>query len=200
MNPLTMPDRQQSSPMNNPVVQELLELDDYREGNWCIPQDEARLLYLLARLHQSKSILEVGTSIGFSTLHLALATSQVNGLVTTIDASAERQQIAKGYLEKAGLLQSVCFIQNDALTAITALQKQDAHFDLMFLDARKSEYLAYWEAAKTLLGVDGLLVADNTTSHQDAMEDFIEAITDSPDWMSIQLETPNGLIVAQKMC
>jgi predicted O-methyltransferase YrrM len=174
------------------LEQDLERLKDH----WCLPREDARLLYLLARSCGCRRILEIGTSIGYSTLHLAQAMQETNGQVVSIDASGERQAEARRHLEAAGLAERVTLLTGDALTVLAQLQQAGERFDLMFLDARKSEYKAYWQVAETLLTPEGLLLADNTRSHRQAMRDFIEAVENAPDWVASDLETPNGLLVA----
>ncbi|MEM0951391.1 MAG: class I SAM-dependent methyltransferase [Cyanobacteria bacterium P01_H01_bin.74] len=187
----------------NPVIQRLTKAEDEREANWCLPEDEAKLLYLLASIHQSSKIIELGTSIGYSTLHLALATQPFNGVVHTIDASDERQGTAKKNLADAGVLPNVRFILGDALDALNGLKeeavKKASLFDFIFLDAKKSEYVQYLALANALIRPRGLLVADNTVSHQSEMTDFIQAIQQSENWIVSHMQTANGLIIAQKI-
>jgi predicted O-methyltransferase YrrM len=183
----------------NPVIARL-EADEARlKAHWSLPREDARLLYLLARLGGFQRMLEVGTSIGYSTLHLALAASRQYGRVTTIDASADRQSQAADHLKEAGLAQFTTFITGDALTVLAELEHAGQPFDLIFLDARKSEYISYLDFAEKVLSPGGLLVADNTRSHRPQMADFIERITRSPLWETCDMETPNGFVLARRL-
>jgi len=183
----------------NPVI-ERLETDPARlKAHWSLPKEDARLLYLLARIGRYRHILEVGTSIGYSALHLALAASQQQGEVTSIDASPERQEQASTHLEEAGLSACVSLLCGDALTRLEELAQAGRNFDLIFLDARKSEYLSYLDYAERMMLPGGLLVADNTRSHRTQMADFIGRITASPLWETSDLETPNGFVLARRI-
>jgi predicted O-methyltransferase YrrM len=144
-------------------------------------------------------MLEVGTSIGYSTLHLALAASNQAGHVTSLDASAERQAQASQHLQEAGLSSGVTLLTGDALTLLERLVCAGQHFDFIFLDARKSEYRQYLALAETLLLPGGMLLADNTRSHRKQMQDFIDAVTRSPAWETSDLETPNGFLLARRL-
>ncbi|MCE3234363.1 MAG: putative O-methyltransferase [Vampirovibrio sp.] len=182
----------------NTVIERLESDPDYLKSHWSLPREDARFLYLLARIGGFRRMLEVGTSVGYSTLHLAQAASAQNAHVTTIDASAERQAQALSHLREAGLDGWVNLLHGDALTVLKSLQAESQTFDLMFIDARKSEYLAYMEMAEQLLGPGGVLLADNTRSHRKQMANFIEAINASPGWETSDLETPNGFVLARK--
>lgn len=181
----------------HPIIEKLEQSPEHLQAHWCLPREEARFLYLLACIGSCRRLLEVGTSVGYSTLHLAQAASVTDGQVTTIDASAERQAEALENLKAAQLDGRVTLIQGDALTTLSALFTQGQRFDLMFIDARKSQYVAYLEWAEKLLESGGILLADNTRSHRHSMLDFIERIHQSAHWTVSDLETPSGLILAQ---
>ncbi|HEY9686129.1 MAG TPA: class I SAM-dependent methyltransferase [Coleofasciculaceae cyanobacterium] len=182
----------------SPVIERLEQNPAYLRENWSLPPDAARFLYLLARIGRFRNVLEVGTSVGYSTLHLAMAASRNEGRVTSIDASPERQAQAATHLQEAGLSDCVTLLEGDALETLARLQADRQVFDLMFLDARKSEYIDYLRCAETLLAPGGVLLADNTRSHREDMLDFIAAVTDTPDWITSDLDTSNGFILARK--
>lgn len=180
------------------VIQRLEERPEYLRSNWTLPPDAARFLYILARSCQIRQVLEIGTSIGYSTLHLAWAASETGGHVTTIDADPGRQGQAAQNLQEAGLSERVTLLTGDALSVLDGLQQQGARFDFMFLDARKSEYIQYLAYAEQLMPEGALLLADNTRSHRDEMVDFIQAISGSRHWVSCDMDTANGFILARK--
>lgn len=182
----------------NPVITRLEQTPDTLKSHWCLPKEEARFIYLLAMIGRMRRMLEVGTSIGYSTLHLAQAAAETDGQVVSIDASAERQAEALLHLQEAGLENRVTLLQGDALGRLAELEASAEPFDLMFIDARKSEYAEYLALAEKLLLPGGVLVADNTRSHREKMLDFVEAIHQSPVWEVSDLETPSGIILARK--
>jgi predicted O-methyltransferase YrrM len=157
-----------------------------------------QIIAFTGHVRGAKNILEVGTSIGYSTLWLALAAQQTNGVVHTIDAFAKRQDEAKANLQEAGLAEHVVWHLGDALETIQNLVSAGTLFDVVFLDAAKKEYLAYFEALHPFLSPTGLFIADNTQSHRNEMQPFVDAILAHPDYLAIDLDTPNGLIIAQK--
>jgi len=166
--------------------------------NWCLPPQAAKMLYLITKLSGARRILEVGTSIGYSTLHLALGISEIAGQVTCIDASPDRMTIAKKHFETAGLKDFIYPIISEAIPALEGLNQQGAAFDLAFLDAQKAEYLSYLRLIEPMMSTGGLLVADNTQSHRAEMQPFITEIMGSSAWEACDVETPNGFILARK--
>lgn len=178
------------------VISQLETDPDRLRANWSMPRESARLLYLMARIGQVERALEVGTSIGYSGLHLGLALAETGGQLDTIDASPERLSQARQHFEAAGLSDVIRIHQGDALPTLTKLPGKA--YDLMFIDARKSEYLDYFHHARRLLRPGGVLFADNTRSHRGEMADFIEAVTQHPDWETADLDTPNGFLLARQ--
>lgn len=183
----------------NAVIDRLERDDAYLKAHWCLPAEEARLLHLLVRVGGFRKLLEVGTSIGYSGLHLAQAVSANHGQLITIDASAERQAEALRHFEEAGLSPFVQLVCGDALMVLASLESRGEQFDFMFIDARKSQYSQYLACAERLLAPGGLLVADNTRSHREKMLDFIHTVQASPLWEVCDLETPTGLVLARKL-
>ena len=101
-------------------------------------------------------VLEVGTAIGYSTLHMAEQLS--SGRVVTLERDPDRAAQARGYLERAGVADRVELIEGDALETIPSLS---GPFNLLFVDASKGEYPRYIELAEPLLAERCLLVVDN---------------------------------------
>lgn len=116
----------------------------------------ARLLEILAKARDARRLLEIGTAIGYGTL--ALARGAANGRVMTIDADAERQAVARGYLERAGVADRVELVNGAALQVLPGLQ---GPFDLVYIDALKTEYRRYLDLSLPVLGEGGLVVVDN---------------------------------------
>jgi predicted O-methyltransferase YrrM len=101
-------------------------------------------------------VLEVGTAIGYSTLHMAEQLER--GRVVTLERDPDRAAQARSYLERAGVADRVELVEGDALATIEGL---DGPFDLLFVDASKGEYARYIELAEPKLAERGLLVVDN---------------------------------------
>jgi predicted O-methyltransferase YrrM len=101
-------------------------------------------------------VLEVGTAIGYSTLHMAQELTE--GRIVTLERDPERAAQARGYLERAGVSDRVELIEGDALETIGGLS---GPFGLLFVDASKGEYTRYIELAEPLLSERCVLVVDN---------------------------------------
>ena len=184
--------------MQNAIIEKLSRDTSRLKDNWCMPLEACKLLYLLARTFGAKHMLELGTSIGYSTLWLAEAAKANSGTVETIDYFEDRQDEAKNNIDAACLTAYVEFHQGQALDCIQRFSETGKKFDFIFIDASKAEYIKYFKQLTPMLITGGLFIADNTQSHREQMLDFIEAITTSIEYDSADIDTPNGLIIARK--
>ncbi len=115
-----------------------------------------RLLEILARALAAQRMLEVGTAIGYGTLAMLRGSAQ--GRVTTIDPDRERLERARGYLERAGVAERAELVEGRALDVLPGLR---GPFDLVYIDALKTEYRRYLDLSLPLVRVGGLVVVDN---------------------------------------
>lgn len=115
------------------------------------------LLHVLARATGARRIVEVGTAIGVSTLHLARALP-ADGELVSFEIDPERHAAAQAYLERDGLAARIDLRLQDARAGLAELS---GPFDLAFLDGVKAEYDAYLDLVVPLLRPGGLLAVDN---------------------------------------
>src|SRR4051794_16907250 len=133
-------------PASDPVLAEM-EAQGAADGVPIVMRDGGLMLGVLARAAGARRVIECGTAIGVSTLHLARAVGE-GGYVVSFDVDPDRQATARAYLERAGVADRVDLRLQPALDGLADL---DGTFDLAFLDAIKSEYAAYVELALPLL-------------------------------------------------
>ncbi len=155
---------------------------------WNVPRVTGMFLNLLAR--GCGSILEVGTSNGYSGIWLASSGARL----TTIEFWDKRLDLAKENFKKCNL--DVKTIQGDALEVLQGL---DGTYDMIFVDANKTQYLDYFLAADKLLRKGGILVCDNILSHEEKCRPFVEVINSHPNYRNVILPLPGGLSMAVKI-
>ena len=128
-----------------------------------IAAEQGQFLALLVRLMAARRILEIGTFTGYSALAMALALPD-DGRILTCDVSEEWTTVAKRYWVEAGVIDKVTLRLGPALATLDGLLAagEAGHWDMIFLDADKEGYTAYYERAMALLRGGGLLLADNT--------------------------------------
>jgi predicted O-methyltransferase YrrM len=141
-------------PERSEVMAEMEALAD-RDGVPIVHWETGRLLAAICRA-MDPVVLEVGTAIGYSTLHMAEQLER--GRVVTLERDPERASQARDFLERAGVADRVELVEGDARETI---EQVEGPFDLLFVDATKGEYSHYIELAEPKLSERALLVIDN---------------------------------------
>jgi predicted O-methyltransferase YrrM len=141
-------------PTRGPVMAEMEELAE-REGVPIVHWETGRMLAALAGTLDGR-VLEVGTAIGYSTLHMAEALER--GSIVTLERDPERIAQADEFLKRTGVGERVEIVGGDARETLPVLE---GPFDMLFLDASKGEYREYLQLAEPKLSQRALLVVDN---------------------------------------
>ena len=122
---------------------------------------QGKFLYLLAKLAGARRILEVGTLGGYSTIWLARALPE-GGRMVTLELERRHADVAAANVERAGLADKVEIIVGPAIETLPALAaRSQVPFDLVFLDADKVNYPAYFQAIMRMVRPGALILADN---------------------------------------
>ena len=119
---------------------------------------QGQVLTMFSKMIRPKYILELGTFTGYSAICLAKGLPE-GGKLITIEIDDELENIAKKYFEKAGIQHNIIQKIGSALEIIPTLTET---FDLVFIDAHKPEYPAYYEAVIGKVKSGGYIIADNT--------------------------------------
>jgi caffeoyl-CoA O-methyltransferase len=119
---------------------------------------EGRFLELLVHASGAKRILEIGTFTGYSALSMAAALPE-DGHVDTLDIEPKHAEVARRYFARSPHGSKITLHLGPATETIETL---DGEFDLVFIDADKGGYDAYYEAVLPRLSARGLIVIDNT--------------------------------------
>jgi caffeoyl-CoA O-methyltransferase len=122
---------------------------------------EGRFLEMLVHATRARRVLEIGTFTGYSSIAMAAALPP-EGRIVTCDVSEEHIAVARRHIESSGNAGRISIEPGPALGTIERLE---GPFDLVFIDADKESYLAYFEATLPKLAPHGLIVADNTLWH-----------------------------------
>jgi predicted O-methyltransferase YrrM len=161
-----------------------------------VGEDTGRFLHLLLRACRAQAVLELGTSVGYSTLWLADALRGRGGRITSLDASADKHRQARENLGEAGLLESVRLV---TAKAPAALRELPGPFDFVLLDCERPDYLPCFEACQAALAPGALVVADNMTTppspHAGRYQQHVRALA---GWSSLLVPIGNGLELSRK--
>src|SRR5712691_4493962 len=159
---------------------------------------EGRFLEFLVRLTGARRVPELGTFTGYSSLAMARGLPE-GGRVITCDVNEETTAIAKRYADEAGLADRIEYRLGPGLETIAQL---DGPFDLVFIDADKSNYVNYYDAVLPKLADDGLVVADNALADgrvvdDEDQEESTRAIRELNDHVSKDPRVENVLLTVR---
>jgi len=141
----------------------LAELAEETKATMASPQMltgpvEGRFLELLVAVTGARRVLEIGTFTGFASLSMAAALPP-DGRIDTLDIEPRHAEVAKRYFDRSPHGDKITLHLGPALETIAALEGK---FDLVFIDADKENYEAYYEAVLPRLSGRGLIAIDNT--------------------------------------
>jgi predicted O-methyltransferase YrrM len=189
---------------------ELTRIKEYaRKENIPIMQDEGiEFLTSFIEKKGAKSILEVGTAIGYSAIMMALVNTNIH--VTTIERDEIRYLEALKNIKKFELENRITLIYNDALNV-----ELEDEFDLIFIDAAKAQYIKFFEKFKNNLSLNGVIVSDNlkfhglvdTTEHIESrnvrqlvrkLKNYIEFLENNQEFTTTFYNLGDGVAVSRK--
>lgn len=173
-----------------------------------------RLFELLVQISGAKSVFELGSAIGYSTIWWARGVGD-GGRVYYTDGSPQNAQEARGYFERAGVSDRISVNVGDA---IELLSEHKQEFDIVFCDIDKEDYPRAFRMAKNFVRKGGLFVADNVLwsgrvayaagnpeiksdpqHHTKQIVEFNKTLYNSPDWYTVVLPVRDGVAVARKL-
>ena len=154
-----------------PVTDALKELEEFarRENIPIIPHETVAFFRLFLQTMQPKSILEIGTAIGFSALLMA---EQVpDAKIMTIDRNEEMIGFAKENFARFDQRNQITLLEGDAVDLLEHIEKR---FDLIFMDSAKSKYIVFLPEVLKRLEVGGVVILDDIFQGGDVARDIME--------------------------
>ncbi|MFI9254317.1 O-methyltransferase [Streptomyces sp. NPDC053069] len=140
------------------------------QAHMVVAPEEAALLTFLVRLLDARTIVEVGTFTGSSSLCLARGLPPGGSLITC-DVSAEWTALAEEFWDRAGVADRIELRLGPASDTLRALPAEP-HLDLAFIDADKPGYIDYWEQLVPRIRPGGLILVDNTLFSGQVVDPF----------------------------
>lgn len=201
-------------PPRDPVLEEMERQAQTRDIPIVGPA-VGRLFYQYATLIQAKSVFEMGSAIGYSTIWWAKAVGE-GGKVHYTDGSRKNADEARRYFDQAGVADRIEIHIGDALEL---LSERKERFDVLFCDVDKHDYPRVFTMAAARVRQGGLFLADNTLWHgrvpyaagnpelpKPGPDKFTEGIVEfnrllysSPDWYTTILPLRDGVAVALRL-
>lgn len=189
----------------------ILAMERYAEANNVpiIELDSIKFIMKYIKMNNVKSVLEIGTAIGYSAILMANATSEVE--ITTIERDEKRYREAVKNVNACGLDKRIDIVYNDALEVNLAGHS----YDLIFIDAAKGGYIKYFEKFCNYLNPSGVIITDNLKFHGlvnnkgtiksknlrgivDKIEKYIEFLNQNKDYITKFYDIGDGLSVSFK--
>lgn len=131
---------------------------------------QGAMLTTLAQLSHAKRVLEIGTFTGYATTCLALGLEE-DGHVDTLEINDELNDLILNGWERAGVKEKITLHTGDALQTLSEFADRQEYYDMVFIDANKRHYRAYYEAIFPMVKPGGLILADNTLWDRKILED-----------------------------
>ena len=168
------------------------------------PAPTLAIIGFIAHLIGARTVLEVGTFIGNTAMHLARMMGDV-GQVTTIECGHQYAEIARKNFERNGLDKRINLIWGAAHDILPTLGK--GYYDLIFIDGGKQHYLEYTRKCEQLLSERGVIIVDDVFFHGDALnaqpqtdkgrgcKALLDAYREREDLGKLLLPVGNGLLM-----
>jgi len=146
---------------------------------------KGKILAEIVKKTRPKRILEVGALYGYSAILMA-KNSPPKAEIISVEKNPEHVRMAMENIRRATMEGRIRVIEGDGRTE---LGKLSGSFDLVFLDAEKTQYLAYLKAVEKNLHKGSVLVADNVGIFKDQMGDYLEYVRKKGAYKSRTVET-----------
>ena len=192
-------------PVRDPVLQEMEALARERSIPIIGPA-VARIVYQLVRLVKAKTIFEMGSAIGYSTIWIARAAGE-GAVVYYTDSNPDNARRAEQFIERAGVRDRVRILTGNALDLF---DQTPGTFDIIFCDVDKEQYPQVFHKAVPRIRKGGLFLADNVLWHGRVTEppadeatrgivEFNRLIYTSPELFPTILPVRDGFAVCEKL-
>ncbi len=169
---------------------------------------QGKFLEMVCQMIQPKRVLEIGTFTSYSAIAMVQGMPD-NALIFTIEVNEEMESFIQEFITKSGMDKKIRLLMGNALEIIPTL---DDVFDLVFIDADKEQYVAYYKLAKEKLRPGGFIIADNviwsgkvleksskTDKETQSIVAFNEFVKNDPDVEQVMLSIRDGLLLIRKL-
>ena len=146
---------------------------------------KGKILAEIVKKTRPKRVLEVGALYGYSAI--LMAKNSPPGIeIVSVEKNPEHVRISKENIKRANMEGNIKMVEGDGTTEV---RKLSGTFDLVFLDAEKTEYLAYLKAVEKNLRMGSVIVADNVGIFKDQMQDYLDYVRNKGPYKSRTIET-----------
>jgi predicted O-methyltransferase YrrM len=171
-------------------------LEEMRAGGrtyLSVPPEDGRALRLLTEAAGAKTVVEIGTSTGYSGLWLCLALQRTGGRLITFELDPGRAAAARKNFQQAGVDSMVTVVEGDAHQKVATLQ---GPIDVVFIDADKEGYVDYLVKLLPRVRPGGLLLAHNVG--MPGVREYLDKVAADPELETVIYREGGGLAVTLK--
>lgn len=154
--------------MNMPALLKKIEAFAQKNHLPIIGHEKGEFLAEIIRTLRPNRVLEIGMLVAYSTILIAQNLPK-NGKITTLEKREDSAVFAKQFIEQSGLADKIKIVMGDALATGPKLR---GYFDLVFIDAEKTQYLNYLKAVEPKLKSGAMIISDNVGVFEKEMKDF----------------------------
>lgn len=174
--------------------------------NIAVSPDVGKLLYILTSMTRGRLAVELGTLGGYSGIWIARGLA-ADGKLMTIEIDDAHADFAEKEFRQAGVADRVEVLRGPALDVLEGLQEtlEPKSVDLVFIDARKSEYVSYFELLRDLIALGGLIVADNVYAtgrgwidEGYGTDEFNRMVAADPEFDATATPMREGVLIARR--
>lgn len=204
--------------MNDSIVRVLDELDKQSKKEKSrkvdVPQEDrmlaitketGELINMILRLKKAKNMLEIGMSVGYSTIWCAEAMSEQLGKIITIERNPNKIKRAKINFEKSGLSNIISIREGEAIDILTEMslhQNYSECFDCVLIDADKENIIKYFDLVLPMVSIGGIIITDNMLypeKYREDMAKYSDYLKKNPKLRTITSPIGNGEEITIKM-
>ena len=170
-----------------------------------ITKDTGELLNMMIRLGNVKNMLEVGMSVGYSTIWCAEAIIENGGKITTIEQNPKKIKMAKKNFQNAGVSETITIQEGTAMQILREFNlqaKYNKFFDFVLIDADKENVIEYFDMIVPLVSVGGVIITDNILypeKYREDMKKYSAHIQANPNVRTITSPIGNGEEITVKL-
>lgn len=163
-----------------------------------ITKDTGEFLNMLLRLKNAKNMLEIGMSVGYSTIWCAEAISEQSGKIISIEKNPNKINRAKENFLKAGVKDTITIKEGLAIEILAELNqniKYKNFFDVVLIDADKENVKEYFDLILPIVNIGGFIITDNMLypeKYREEMKKFSDYLKENPKLRTITSSIGNG--------
>jgi predicted O-methyltransferase YrrM len=161
-----------------------------------VPRSTGKFLNFLILATKSKKVLEIGCSLGYSTIWMALALKRIQGHIYTTEIHKKRASVAKKLFSVIKMDDYITLLEADICEVLSKWNYGD--IDFVFMDANEEDYLKHYELVFPFVKKGGIIIADDVIKFYKKVNSFLEKVNKDHNVVSQILDFDDGLMLIYK--